>query len=985
MSESKNSNEGSSSKSTRGRGSRGGRGRSRGGQKWVKKDQPENEQQDEKKQHIRHEKPHPRSDEKPKRGRGGYSKSRGKEQTKNEKNPRKIYNSNEKDDEKQQNTRKSYNDHKFKKKGKSEYVKKEQQQKKTTNSNNDKNNERNKGNKKRSARKQIYEEYLTLEEVEEGVNNGTIVIGELFIAKYPAQAYVKQENGKDISVRGRVDMNRAFGGEIVACQLFPPSSDKKTKNNESDEETEDSEDSEEILLCKKAEELEESEESEESEKETKEERKKGKIVRIMEEKRSESFFGVIESKLFKPLNSFTPYMIIHQDKTTDLKELENSFVTVQYKGWPNSSFYPFGKLISVEGEVDKFDTQYTALKVKNKITQSEEFADELLKDLPLSGWSIPDEEILNRKDLRNEIIFSIDPPTAKDLDDALSCEKLPNGNFKVGVHIADVSYFVKQNSKLDLEARSRGNTVYFVTENVPMLPRILCDELCSLQDHVDRLAFSVIWELTPDGKRVHEEFTKSIICSKAKFDYATAQEMILHPELFLSKEDELSKLCCTSVNHLNSIAKNLTKARYENGSLSLDNAEIHFDFDENGYITNVKPYERYDSHFLVEEFMLLANIAVAEKINSCMNEGALLRWHPKPDATKLEIFSKQCSDLGISVDCTSSKTLHDSIQNISKRFNGLTMDAILYLASQPMQSALYCSTSLECKGDENAYRHYALNFPFYTHFTSPIRRYPDLIVHRQLFAILNNEKKSASLSPDVISSICNNCNQRKREADYASRDCRRLYLNQYLRTKRFIEKGIVVDLGKSSLTVLVPDYDIRCQFALKDVKSYSFKYFSASNEIMVYWKPENGQIAADSSNKKTQDDPSDLNLSKLSLDDKEQNDNDNSNPESKNQSKANEDENSSSQEKNEKTSKKRRRTRGKRANKSGEPKDDDPIYKSDVTTRLKLLEIIDVELLHTNENFCRTIGLKLARPGEREKLLVDSAFSNKEEDEVESQ
>uniref|UniRef100_A0A7S4HTI3 RNB domain-containing protein n=1 Tax=Vannella robusta TaxID=1487602 RepID=A0A7S4HTI3_9EUKA len=560
-------------------------------------------------------------------------------------------------------------------------------------------------------------------------------------------------------------------------------------------------------------------------------------------------------------------------------ESDGKFVYVRILYWPMYARYPICEIARIEGDIDKFDTQYSALKVKNNVTHADTFDDSLLVGLPLSGWQIPEDEIERRVDLRNELIFSIDPPTAKDLDDALSCVRLPNGNFRVGVHIADVSYFVAQDSPLDLEARERGNTVYFVTENIPMLPRILCDELCSLKGNVDRLAFSVIWELTPTGEKVSEEFVRSIICTKGQLDYATAHDMIKNPDAYADDPEMLQ--CATAIIDLNNIATELRKFRYENGSISLDNAEIHFDFDEEGNITGVSPYERYDSHFLVEEFMLLANISVAEKIFKSMPDGgAMLRWHPKPDPSKLSDFQKQCDSLGLKVDCTNSQTLHESIQQIHKEFNGITMDAILYLASQPMQSALYTASSPDAV--ENAYHHYALNFPLYTHFTSPIRRYPDLIVHRQLGHIIADEPQT--MKCDDVRAISTNCNQRKREADNASRDCSRLYLNQYLRTRRFIESGIVVEVTKSTATILVPDYDIRCQISLVDTEKYSIKYMKASKTLEVAFK------------------------------------------------------------------------------------DSDTDRKDWPIVALKLLQTVDVELLYTSQNFCQTISLQLAKPGERETL-----------------
>jgi len=455
---------------------------------------------------------------------------------------------------------------------------------------------------------------------------------------------------------------------------------------------------------------------------------------------------------------------------------------------------------------------------------------------------------------------------------------------------------------LDYEARERGTSVYLVTENIPMLPRILCDALCSLHGNVDRLAFSVIWELTPEGEKISEKFVRSVICSKAQLDYGKAHEMIVSPEKFVG---EVEQDCVAAVNDLNEIAKQLRAKRYENGSISLDNAEIHFEMDENNEIISVAPYIRYDSHFLVEEFMLLANISVAEKLYSSFHfdvdselsetnseekqkntsnlgdesedetGAAVLRWHPKPDERKLEEFAKQCEGLGLEVDCTNSQTLHKSIQKIQEEMDGPRMEAILCLATFSMQSAQYIATS----GDvpKSTFHHYALNLPLYTHFTSPIRRYPDLIVHRQLGAIVAGEKQNISRS--LARSICEKCNERKRGADYASRDCWRLYLNKFLHSGRIFAKGVVIEVNKSGCTVLVPDYDVRDKISLNDAKLYSLSYVKEAKKLTVTFT-NSGSLQA--------------------------------------------------------------------------------------SVTLELLQLVDVELLHSSVNFCKTISLRLMEPGELE-------------------
>ena len=771
---------------------------------------------------------------------------------------------------------------------KKKWNKKKAQQRNDDNSKNEQKNTKKKNRNRNRKRKNVYTNYMSKQEIDDGVKDGSIVIGALFVHKIPYRVYCVLEGARDILIQGYPNINRAYHGDTVAVKIIPPP-EKKEKKKEKDKDKDDTDTEDDIIDDKNNSETEEEEEDDEEEEE--EPRRYGTVVGIIKKDHPDELMGVCVGRMFHPLNERYPWMQINSRGLPPGEPTKNFLVAKIKPQWGLEFRYPQCTINTIMEDIDNFDTQYLALKTKNNIGHSEEFDESVLVGLPLSGWEIPKDEIDKRLDLREELIFSIDPPTARDLDDALSCKLLDNGNYKVGVHIADVSYFVEYESPLDLEARKRGNTVYFVTENIPMLPRILCDELCSLQSNVDRLAFSVIWELTPDGERISEEFHRTIIRTSDQLDYATAHKMIQNPEEF---ESTLKlKQCALAVNQLNSIAKKLSEKRYASGSLALDSAEIHFDFDDDGNVIGVSPYERYDSHFLIEEFMLLANIAVAEKLHDTCKNGILLRRHPKPDSKKLDEFMEQCKTLNLFVDCTSSKTLHESIQNIKDEYNGITMEAILCMASTPMQSALYCSTS-ESLPDET-YHHYALNFPLYCHFTSPIRRYPDLITHRQLAAAITNQPQY--IKPDIIESISTHCNDTKRDADYASRDCDRLYLNQYLRTKIFIEKGIIVSLSKQNFTVLVPDYEIKKQINTK-TDEYTSNWVKTSNELIITWNEEKNNNNDENNNNDKNDDNDDKNITKQ------------------------------------------------------------PPQK----LVLKLLSVIDVQLLHTNENFCQTIGLKLVRP-----------------------
>lgn len=324
-------------------------------------------------------------------------------------------------------------------------------------------------------------------------------------------------------------------------------------------------------------------------------------------------------------------------------------------------------------------------------------------------------------------VFSIDPPTARDLDDALSIQRLPSGNLRVGVHIADVTHFLPAGSALDVEARQRATSTYFVQRVVPMLPRLLCEELCSLNPGVPRLSFSVEWELTPDGEVLSEWFGKSVIESCCKLDYGTAQQMIDASEAGAPWPEQPADKrltgghawadVCGDVLLLHQTAQRIRAARFEGGALRLDNTKLQFALDEDGNPTGCRPYATGASNQLVEEFMLLANRSVAKFVARGFPDRALLRRHPPPDARKLEQLVEFSKRHGLGVDASSAAALQRTLAALRAARPEVAAVAV-QMATKPMQLALYFNT-----GDlpEADWVHYALAMPFYTHFTSPIR------------------------------------------------------------------------------------------------------------------------------------------------------------------------------------------------------------------------------------------------------------------------
>ena len=368
------------------------------------------------------------------------------------------------------------------------------------------------------------------------------------------------------------------------------------------------------------------------------------------------------------------------------------------------------------------------------------FSKAILACLPAEGdaWTVPPKDAAlegethaakiwqNRVDLRAETICSIDPPGCQDIDDALHAKRLPNGNIEAGVHIADVSFFVRPDTPMDAEAASRGTTVYLVDRRIDMLPHLLGTNLCSLRPYVERLAFSVVWEMTPDAQVVQARFFKSVIASKAAFTYKEAQ----------TRKDDMKQTdtITESIRLLNHLAIKLREARMRAGALNLASPEvrIHLESAESSAPIDVEQKEVLETNSLVEEFMLLANTSVARRIYEAYPTTAVLRRHVPPPADNFETLQdilkkRRNMDLDVSSSGALAASLDKCIDKRDPAFNTL----VRILATRCMLSAEYFCTGSVAR---NAFGHYGLAMDMYTHFTSPIRRYADVLAHRQLAA-----------------------------------------------------------------------------------------------------------------------------------------------------------------------------------------------------------------------------------------------------------
>jgi len=415
----------------------------------------------------------------------------------------------------------------------------------------------------------------------------------------------------------------------------------------------------------------------------------------------------------------------------------------------------------------------------------------------------------DRLDLRHLPVLSIDPPGCKDIDDALHCIVLPNGNYQVGVSIADVTHYVAPGSAMDLEAANRSTSTYLVNKRLDMLPALLTTDLCSLRANVDRYAFSVIWEVTPDAEILNVDFKKTVIHSIAALTYQQAQSFIDQPDTH-SDDPQVG-----AVKRLASLARKFRKKRLDAGALTLASPEVKFVLDsESLNPTDVQAYTLMEANALVEEFMLLANITVAKKILRNYPTLSVLRRHPSPNRAMFEGLISKAKCRGFEIDIENSKRLADSLDAAVLESEPYFNKLLRILSTRCMSPAQYF-----CSGEFRPmdWHHYGLAAPVYTHFTSPIRRYADVCVHRLLAAAINIAPLPSHLSSkSYLHDLCSNMNRRHRAAQLAGRASVQLHTLILFSDNPQEEDGYVLDVETAeksdpSIRVMVPQYGIEGQ------------------------------------------------------------------------------------------------------------------------------------------------------------------------------
>ncbi|KAM7290642.1 exosome complex exonuclease RRP44 [Ixodes scapularis] len=604
---------------------------------------------------------------------------------------------------------------------------------------------------------------------------------------------------RSILIQGRGHLNRAVHDDLVVVETLPEEQWSLPSGlvllDETQDEEEDKGDEEAKLSKKRA---------------VSNKVPTGRIVGILRRK-WRPYCGILQPSnikeatrhLFVPAERRIPKIRI---ETRQADVLCRQRIVVSIDSWPRDSRYPQGHLVKALGEVGDRATENQVLLLEHDIPH-QCFSRSVLDCLPSLPWTIGPKEEKNREDLRHLCICSVDPPGCTDIDDALHCRELPNGNYEVGVHIADVSHFVRPGTALDKEAANRGTTVYLVDQRIDMVPELLSANLCSLRGGEERLAFSAIWEVSPEAEVLHTKFHKSIIKSRAALTYAEAQARIDDTSL----NDELT----LGLRGLNRLAKILKAKRIANGALTLASSEVRFHVDSETHDPiDVQTKQLLETNSMVEEFMLLANASVARHIFQEFPECALLRRHPAPAPANLEPLVKAGHSKGFVVEVESGLRLAESLDRAVDPEQPYFNVMLRMVATRCMARALYFCSG--CVAPED-FDHYGLAMPFYTHFTSPIRRYSDLMVHRLLGVCVGAE----ATYPDLVhknkcQELCNNLNYRHNMAQYAGRSSVALYTQAFFRDKVLDEEGYVLFVRENALQVLMPRFGLEATLFLKE-------------------------------------------------------------------------------------------------------------------------------------------------------------------------
>jgi len=555
-------------------------------------------------------------------------------------------------------------------------------------------------------------------------------------------------------------------------------------------------------------------------------RPEAEVLEILERKKTE-FVGVIDiQKNFAFVTTANAKMytdiFIPKNKINDAEQ--GDVVLVSMEDWPIKADSPFGSVLKVLGKPGEHNTEIHAILAEYGLPydfpiEVEAFANKI-------DTSITEEEIAKRRDMRKTFTFTIDPRDAKDFDDALSFKKLDNGNFEIGIHIADVSHYLQEGTILDDEAYQRATSVYLVDRVVPMLPEVLSNDACSLNPHEDKYTFSAVFEVSPKAEVMNSWFGRTVIYSDQRFAYEEAQHIIetkqniIPAEISLTGKDfKASDEVVEATLKLDELAKILRKKRLANGAISFDKVEVKFNLNEKAEPIGVFFKQSKDANHLIEEFMLLANRKVAEFIGK-QKKTFIYRIHDEPNEDKLFNLQTVIAKFGYKINLTTKKDISNSLNTLLSEVQGKK--------EQNLVDTLTIRTMSKAKYSTDNIGHYGLAFDYYSHFTSPIRRYPDVMAHRLLQFYLDGGK---SASEEVFEEKCEHSSQMEYLAAQAERDSIKYMQVKYMqdhKDEEFLgvisgvtEWGIYVEIIENKCEGMVRIREIKEDYYVFDEKQYA--------------------------------------------------------------------------------------------------------------------------------------------------------------------
>jgi ribonuclease R len=554
-------------------------------------------------------------------------------------------------------------------------------------------------------------------------------------------------------------------------------------------------------------------------------RPEGEVVEIVERAKTD-FVGVIDiQKNFAFVSTANPKMytdiFIPKDKIGESEQ--GDVVLVHIEDWPKRADSPFGKVIKVLGKPGEHDTEIHAILAEYGLPS--DFPIEVETYAQKIDTSITAEEIAKRRDMRETLTFTIDPKDAKDFDDALSFKKLENGNYEIGIHIADVSYYLEEGTILDDEAYQRATSVYLVDRVVPMLPEVLSNFACSLRPQEEKYTFSAIFEITEKCEVVNQWFGRTVIFSDQRFAYEEAQYIIetkddtIPEEISITGSSyQVSPEIVSATLKLDELAKIFRRKRMNDGAISFDKVEVKFNLSEEGEPEGVYFKVSKDANHLIEEFMLLANKKVAEYVGK-QKKTFIYRIHDEPNEDKLFAMQAVISKFGYKIDFRQG-SISQALNKLMEDVNGTKEQNLIdTLAIRSMSKAKYSTDNIG---------HYGLAFDYYSHFTSPIRRYPDVMVHRLLQFYLDGGK---SVDEELYETKCLHSSTMEGLATNAERDSIKYMQVKYMQDhqdQEFLgvisgvtEWGIYVEIVENKCEGMVRIRDIKDDYYTFDEKQYA--------------------------------------------------------------------------------------------------------------------------------------------------------------------